>query len=204
MPPTAVTRRVATPVLITAALFLGAAGPAPDRPMPDRPAIPPTRDAILGYHLRPATGEAIDVRVLIRAGGKALRVDLPDTSYVLVQPANKAVALVVPLEQTAAEMYWNEGPQALFTLDDRAKYTRRAEQTVAGQRCTQWDSQLDQERHTLCVTNDGLVLRNQFQDPQGRRNLVEAFAVRYEALPESDFRVPPGFERITPDRAPAR
>ena len=101
-------------------------------------------------------------------------------------------------------MTWNEGPQALFTLNDRAKYTRRAEQTVAGHRCTQWESQLDQERHTLCVTTDGVVLRNQFQDPQGRRNLVEAFALRYEALPDSDFQVPPGFEKITPERAPVR
>lgn len=197
MPPHPITRCLAP--LLTAALLLGAAGPAPERP-----AIPPTRDAILGYHMRPATGEAIDVRVLIRAGGRAMRVDLPDTSYVLVQPATKGIALVVPLERTAAEMYWNEGPQALFTLDDRAKYTRRAEQTVAGQRCTQWESQLEQERHTLCVTTDGLVLRNQFQDPQGRRNLVEAFALRYETLLDADFQVPPGFDKITPERAPVR
>ncbi len=168
--------------------------------------MPPSRDAVLGYHLRPATGEAIDVRVLVRGGGTALRVDLPDTSYVLVAPANRSVALVVPLEQTAAELHWAEGPQALFMLDDRARYTRRAEMTVAGQRCTQWESHLEQERHTLCVTSDGLVLRNQFQDPQGRRNLVEAFAVRYEGLAEVDFQVPKGFERIRPqpDGPPAR
>ncbi len=193
--------------LIAAALLAGAAGPvtAPAGTAgSERPLTPPSRDAVLGYHMRPATGEAIDVRVLVRAGGTGLRVDLPDTSYVLVAFQTKEVALVVPLEQTAAEMHWAEGPQALFTLDERARYTRRAEMTVAGQRCTQWDSEIDRERHTLCVTPDGLVLRNQFQDPQGRRNLVEAFAVRYESLADADFQVPKGFERISPDSGPAR
>ena len=155
---------------------------------------------MLGYHLAPASGEPIDVRVTLRAGGKALRVDLPDTSYVLAFPPVQEVTMVVPLDRTTADLRWGEGPQALFLLDDRMKFTRRTDLTVAGQKCMQWDAMTEQDRHLICVTADGVLLRNQWQDARGRRNLVEAFAVRYENVDNTAFELPAGFERIVPGR----
>lgn len=156
---------------------------------------------MLGYHLAPASGEPIDVRVVFRAGGKALRVDLPDTSYVLAFPPVHEVTMVVPLQRTTADLDWGEGPQSVFLLDEHMKFTRKADMTVAGQKCTQWDAVLDQDRRTVCVTADGVVLRNQSQDPRGRRNLVEAFAIRYESVPDAAFELPTGFERLVPGAA---
>ena len=162
----------------------------------ERPPASPTRDATVGYHLAPAAGEAINVRVLFRGGGQALRVDLPDTSYMIALPPSQTLTLIVPLEQTAAILPWSAGPQALFLTTDRTRYTKKAEATIAGQRCTLWDTQQDALRGTVCITKDGLMLRNQFTDPQGRRNSVEAFAVRLEPSAETDFTIPVGFERL--------
>ena len=178
-----------------AALLLTAAAPPP-APGPDRPVLAPTRDAVVGYHLAPAAGEAINVRVSLQAGGGNLRLDLPDHSFMVASPPSRQLVLVVPLEQTAMELPWSDGPQGLFLLDDRMRFTRKGEATVAGQRCTQWDAVLDRTRNSICVSADGVVLRSQSQDASGRRNLIEAFAVRYQALVESDFAVPAGFERM--------
>ena len=172
-----------------------AAAPAP---APDRPVLAPQRDVILGYHLAPASGEPIDVRVALRAGGKAIRVDLPDTSYLLLFPPVHEVTMIVPLQRTTADLNWEEGPAALFLLDDRMTFTRKGESTVAGRKCTQWDAVLEQDRHLVCITPDGIMLRNQSQDAKGRRNLVEAFAVRSEKVPDAAFELPPTFERIVP------
>lgn len=168
------------------------------------PAMVPSRDALVGYHLAPATGEAIDVRVALRAGGKGLRMDLPDQTYMLATTATRNVVLVVPLEQTALELPWTDGPQPLFTLDDKARYTKKADATVAGQRCTNWDTVGERGRSTVCVTGDGVILRSAATDPLGRRNLIEAFAIRYEGLADSDFQVPQNFERLVaaPREAP--
>ncbi len=182
-------RRV--PVLLP--VLLAAAGAGPDRP----PAAP-TRDAEIGYHLRPASGEAIDVRVQLKAAGTVFRVDLPDTSYLVGTPANRSLTMVVPLERTVLVIGWDEGPQPLFTLDEGARFTRRGEAVIAGQRCTLWDALVDGVAHALCVSPDGLVLRNQFQDKQGRRNLVEAFSVRFDALTDADFAVPADYAPIVP------
>ncbi len=175
----------------------------PAAPANERPPMPPTRDAVLGYHVLPGAGEAIDVRVTIRAGGKGLRMDLPDQTYMIAQPETRSVALVVPLERTVADLPWEAGPQPLFLLDERMGFTRKNEATIAGQRCTQWEGALDKARTLVCVTADGLVLRQQFQDPQGRRNLVEAFVVQFDPARASDFVVPTGFDRLLAGPRPA-
>ena len=103
-----------------------------------------------------------------------------------------------PFPRTTPALDGAAGPQDLFLLNDRMKFTRKNDLTIAGQKCTQWDAVDDQDKRTVCVTADGLVLRNQSQDPHGRRNLVEAIAVRYDAVPDVAFQLPPGFERIVP------
>lgn len=184
-------------------LALTAAGPAPapaPAPAPglaqDRPTLAPTRDAVVAYHMVPGSGEPIDVRVGFKIGGAALRVDLPDSSFILAIPATLTLVMVVPLQRTALEMPWVDGPQPLFLLDERMRFTRKGEATIAGARCTIWDAALDRARNTLCVSADGLVLRNQSQDAQGRRNLVEAYGIRLQSLPDSEFSIPADFVRL--------
>ncbi len=180
------------------ALALGLSGGAWAQPTPgERPPVVPGRDALVAYHLSPATGEAIDVLVSFRAGGSALRLDLPDASWIVASPPTKGVLLMVPQDLTATELPWAEGPQPLFILDERGRFTKRAEATLAGQRCTVWESVNDPSKRTLCITKEGVILRHQFQDGQGRRNLVEAFAVRFEAVPDAAFAVPAGYDRLS-------
>ena len=183
------------------AIIAGAA-PVPAATGPDRPVIPPTRDAVLGYRLQPAQGETINARVSLLAGARTLRMDLPDFTFMLATPATHNLVMVVPLEHTVVDLAWSDGPQSLFLLDDHARFTRKGEATVAGQRCTIYDMQGDVTPGTVCVSADGLVLRHQTTDPQGRRNLVEAFAVQLGGTTEDEFKLPRGYERLEPTLPP--
>ena len=60
-----------------------------------------------------------------------------------------------------------------------------------------------QGQHTVCVTGDGLVLRNQCQDPHGRRSLVEATILRLEPPADSALRPPRRLDAGHPGPAPA-
>lgn len=209
---------IRTVMLVAAALAVGAAGPsrlgtapshAPTPAMaPGSPAAAPARDGVVAYHLAPAGGAAFDVVMLVRAGAKALRIELPDQSYMLATPATRSLVLVVPSARTVAVLPWEEGPQPLFLVDTRMKFARHGASTIAGQRCTNWEAAHEPGHNMLCVTDDGLVLRNQFQDAQGKRSLVEAFAVKYDAMDPGDFEVPAGFDRLDsgpqPGPGPAR
>ena len=182
------------------ALTLAAAGPPPL----DHPPAAPTRDAILAYHVTSAA-DAFDIGVVVRGGGGAIRVDLPDHSYMLATPSNRTLIMVVPTQGTAIDLPWADGPQSLFLLDSRMTFARKGEATVAGLRCNLWDATLGGTHSTMCITPDGLILRSAGQDPQGRRNLIEAVAVRYQSLPVEDFAIPPGFDRLSASpAAPAK
>ena len=86
----------------------------------------------------------------------------------------------------------------MFLLDEHARFTRKAEATVAGHRCTVFDTQIDGRPGSVCVSPEGLVLRSQSVDADGRRNLVEAFAVQVGGTTEDEFKIPSGYERIQP------
>ena len=189
--------------LLLATLLLVAAGPAPSPPAgPDRPTIPPTRDAVLGYRLQPGAGEAIRARVSLQAGARTMRLDLPDLTYMLATPADHTLVMVVPLERTTVDLPWSDGPQSLFLLDDAARYTRKGDATIAGQKCTVFDVQQDAKQSTVCVSPEGLILRSQSTDAAGRRNLVEAYAVQLGGTTEDEFKLPTGFERLQPSLPP--
>ena len=189
-------------VLLLAAVLVAAAGPPPAAPGPDRPVMPPTRDAVLGYRLQPGTGETINARVSLLAGARTLRLDLPDYTFMLATPATRSLVMVVPAERTTVDLPWPDGPQSLFLLDDAARFTRKGEASVAGHRCTLYDVQLDKAQNTVCVSAEGLVLRNQSTDAQGRRNLVEAYAVQFGGTTENEFKVPAGYDRLQPSLPP--
>lgn len=194
---------LAPAALTLAAILLAAAGPAPSPPAgPDRPTIPPTRDAVLGYRLQPGAGESIRARVSLQAGAKVLRLDLPDLTYMLATPATHSLVMVVPLERTTVDLPWADGPQMLFLLDDAARYTRKGDSTVAGQKCTVFDVQQEAKQATVCVSPEGLVLRHQSTDDTGRRNLVEAYAVQFGGTTDAEFKIPAGFERLQPALPP--
>lgn len=178
-----------------------AQAPAPDRPAPDRPALLPAREASVLYRLTKAGAVPTEVRITTRAGGSPIRVDMLDGTYMLVDQPARRVSLVVPDEEMVMELPFEGGPQTQFQLNERMRFTRRSQDTVAGVRCTVWDVLVDKARGTACVSDDGVMLRSSGQDEAGRRTLIEAVSVSYAPAPPNDFTLPADFDRMvaTPD-----
>lgn len=174
----------------------------------DRPPPLPTRDALVGYHVVPANGEAIDVRVALRAGKPVVRMDLPDYTYVLADRASHTAQLIVPLERTYVELPWEMGPQNLFLPEEDARFTRRGEATIAGHRCAVWEVMplaakpagkgAQRPSGTACITAEGIVLRYASPAENNKLNVAEAFVVEFTASPARDFERPAGFELVAP------
>lgn len=163
---------------------------------PDRPALVPSREASVLYRVTNADAAPIEVRVTTAASGSPMRLDMPDRTYMLVDPAAHSMAMVVPDEQMVVELPYQDGPQTHFQLSDRMRFTRRVPGTVATVRCTTWDVAIDKARGTMCISDDGIMLRSSGVDEAGRRNLIEALSVSYAPAPADEFMVPPDFSRM--------
>ena len=162
---------------------------------PDRPALTPTREASVLYRVVNAGAAPVEVRVTAEAGGSPMRLDLPDRTYMLVDQAARSIAVVVPEEQTVLDVPYGDGPQTYFQLNDRMRFTRRAPGTVAAVRCTVWDVAVDNARGTMCISDDGILLRSSGTDEAGRRNLIEAVSVSFAPAPAGEFVPPADFSR---------
>ena len=162
----------------------------------DHPPLLPTREASVLYRVIASGGPPTEVRITSQANGAAMRIDMPDQTYMLVNPTRKTMAMVVPAELTVMDLPYQPGVQDQFLLNSRMKFTRRAPETVAGVRCTAWDVVLDGNRGSVCVTDDGVMLRSVSLDPQGRRNMIEAISVSLTPAPPADYVPPDGFDHI--------
>jgi len=168
---------------------------------PDRPALVPSREASVLYRVTNADTAPIEVRVTTAAGGSPMRLDMPDRSYMLVDASAHNMAMVVPDEQMVLNLPYQDGPQTHFQLNDRMRFTRRAPGTVASVRCTMWDVMVDNARGTMCISDDGIMLRSSGMDETGKRNLIEAVSVSYAPATADEFVPPADFSRMaaTPD-----
>ena len=174
---------------------------APEKPGADRPAMAPTREVSVLYRVSSSGNPPAEVRITTLPNGAAMRIDMPDRTYMLVSQASKRMAMVVPDEQTVLDLPWSGGPQDQFTLNARMKFVRRGTDTVAANRCTVWEVALDRTRGIMCITDDGVLLRSLSQDEAGRRSLIDALSVSFTPAPPKEFLPPPDFEHLvqTPD-----
>lgn len=188
---------VMLPLLAAASPAFAQAGAQPGAQAgADRPPMTPSREASVLYRMTAAGVVPTEVRITTRAGGSPMRIDLPDGTYMLVDQAARRLALVVPNEQMVLDAPYEIGPQAQFVLNDRMRFTRRSPDTVATIRCTNWDVVVDKGRGTMCISDDGIILRIAGQDQAGRRSLIEAVSVSFTPAPAAEFVTPPDFDHM--------
>jgi len=187
----------------TLAVLAGVSALALTGAAPDRPVLVPAREASVLYRVVNADAPPLEVRVTTRAGGSPMRVDMPDRTYMLVDEAARSIAVVAPDEQVVLDVPYQDGPQTHFQLNDRMRFTRRSAATVASVRCTTWDVVVDNTRGTMCISDDGIMLRSLGLDEAGRRNLIEAVSVSFAPALPNEFVPPADFSRMAagPDGA---
>ena len=139
------------------------------------------------YRISARDNQVIEVRITTLPDAVAMRIDMPDRTYMLVNQAEHRMAMVVPEELMVMDLPYQAGVQDQFLLNNRMKFTRRGVDTVATVHCTSWDVLLDGNHATVCVTDEGVLLRSVSVDADGKRNTIEAISVSYTPAPASDF-----------------
>jgi hypothetical protein len=159
-----------------------------------RPILLPTRDVDIRYDVTRPQQPKVRERVRWLAGEHLERVDASGRSTSIFDRDGRVVTLLTPASRTFRKV--DQAPRRPSEPPPGAVLTRGADAVIAGLSCTDWSWTEDGEKHTLCVTADGVILRL-IVDGQILR---EARSVKYAPQKPELFQVPANYTpAIAPD-----
>ncbi len=179
----------ALPLKIALALVLA----APSAGAQEKPQLLPTRDADITYDVTRPPQPTIRERVRWLASEHLERVDGPGRSTTIFDRGANEITLLNTAKRTFTKL---EGaPRRLLDPQPGAEPKRGNEAVVAGLRCIDWSWTEDVEKHTVCATADGVLLRLIVDG----KTVIEARSVKYATQKPELFQVPLDY---TPALAP--
>jgi len=163
------------------------------------PKLIPDRDVDIRYHVSKPDEPAFDRRVRWQASSQLERVDGPGNAVVIVDHRTHFETLLRNETHSYLKIAVPSGGNLLDPDPDVPK-TSKGQDSIAGLSCTEWGwTDRDQKTHSLCVTEDGVLLREKADG----RTLLMAKSVRYRKLNPSTFAVPDNFvPALAPDGPP--
>lgn len=157
----------------------------------------PTRDYAVTYRVE-HEGRTAEMRVFFSAASRRQRVEMPDAGVAMIHdlPARRMVMLNEQMRM-AMELPANAAQgQQMLSLPDDMTLTRTGAATVAGHRCiTYRAAQRGTDRGTVCLTDDGIMLRGDLAQGE-RRGTMEATALSLTTQPAALFQVPEGWQTM--------
>jgi hypothetical protein len=182
----------------TVALSLVAAGPeAAAQPKQ------PTRDHAVTYRMAHA-GQALEMRVFYSAAARRQRVEMPEAGVAMIHDLPGRRMLMLNEQMRIAMELPVNGPQGqqMLSLPEDMTLARTGTATVAGHGCTTYRAvQKGVERGTVCVTDDGIMLRADLAQGE-RRGTMEATSLSLSPQPATLFAVPEGWQVMQMPSAP--
>lgn len=181
-------------LLLVPALCMAAPGFA--QPTYKPPPVP-TRDVDIVYEIATPEGPAAQ-RLRFSLMRQAFRIDPPGRGlYVIVDQARRRMYTVRDDERSVIDM---AAPTAWMPGIHGGHFLRRGNDVVAGQPCTDWETN-DSERRTVlvCMTLDGVMLRA--RTAQGA-TLAIAKMAKFTPVDEQIFLVPGNYRRLAPPPIP--
>ncbi|HET7884085.1 MAG TPA: hypothetical protein VFL55_24575 [Acetobacteraceae bacterium] len=164
----------------------------------EQPLLRPNRDVDVTY--RSATPQGtLEQRVRWLAAAQTMRIDpAPSGLHVIIDYLARRMSVVRDATRSVVEMTAPDGMAGLAGAGTTMSFVRRGEATVAGEHCTEWQTQ-DRDSHPalVCVTSDGVLLR---AGSEGQVR-VSAVSVHYAPQDPGAFRVPSDYARQTPGAA---
>jgi hypothetical protein len=176
------------PILVLAILLVG-----PSCRAEEQPRLVPTRDVDVRYDVTRPQKPKVRERVRWLAAEGLERVDALGRSTSIFERDAHAVILLTPATRTFRKL--DNAPRRPLEPEPGTTLARGADATVAGLPCTDWSWTEDGEKHTVCATPDGVVLRLEIDG----QTLIEARSVKYGPQKADLFRVPGNY---TPALAP--
>lgn len=179
-----------------------AAQPARAQADADHPPLAPARDVQVQYAVQPDGAPAPKtIEAWFTANGGMMRIDSPEAmGSTILNRTTRQVTIVLNKQKVYTQFEAHNGIRNPFLLDLSMQFTRRGTAQVAGVSCTEWSVVSGRGTATACVTDDGVILREDGVDGDGMKGRLEATRVTYGPIPTSTFQPPEGYQMVTRHR----
>lgn len=171
------------------------------------PSLIPTRDVVITYRVLGGEG-APPIEMAWLAAAAGLRAEVPGVGWSVSDTGNGVGFLVMERLRRIMELPPRafEG-QLLPPFESR--FTRDGTRRILGQSCTDWRYEGAGQTGRVCLTAEGVMLRNAITAgaPPGGGSGLEATQLRFEPQDPNRFMLPPDYARIPapgPRERPAR
>ena len=183
------------PVLMVAAALLAVTAAFAQ----DKPNLLPERDVDITYRVTAISEKPIKQRIRWLAAKHMQRVDSPGGAVSLADRTTAYVTILNSRTKTYVKL--EEAADGPFKVDPGVSFPRGGNSKAASLPCSEW-SWLDsgtQKPRTLCVTDDGVMLRM----AEDGHVLFEATTVTYRHANPRTFEVPSDYQpTLVPDSSP--
>jgi hypothetical protein len=159
----------------------------------EQPSLVPIRDVDVRYDVTRPQRPRVSERVRWLAAERLERVDASGRSTSIFERDAHTVTLLTPATRTFRKL--DHAPRRPLEPEPGAVLTRGGDAIVASLPCTDWSWIEDFEKHTVCATADGVILRLVVDG----QIFIEARSVKYGPQRADLFRVPANY---TPALAP--
>jgi hypothetical protein len=157
----------------------------------------PTRDVSVTYRVSGLPGvQGDEMRMAWSISDGKQRIDPPGgMGWMLIDRRAGSAMMVMDAQRMVMTLPAQAAASMTQSMPPDARFTRKGTARVAGQSCTEWDVTMPDMRSTVCMTDDGVMLRSQMELPQnGGTSRMEATEVRYGAQEAGRFQVPQGYQ----------
>ena len=169
--------RCLTPTTVLASLLIGPLAKA------ESPQLLPTRDMDITYDVTLPSQPRVRERVRWLAAEQLERVDGPHKSTTIFNRRTREIIHLSLADRTFRQLDMPRKPEEPAP---EATLKRGNESVVAGLHCVSWSWTEDVEIRTVCMTEDGVLLRFIIDS----KTVTEARSVSYRSQPAELFQVP--------------
>lgn len=159
----------------------------------------PTRDVAVTYALdHQGPGPIRQAQIFYSASAGKLRLETPGPKriYIIDRPG-KTTTVLMPREHVYVELPLDPNFGAGFLLNKDMSFVRGDSETIAGQKCTDWQVETPVVVGTVCVTDDGVLLLSRGKRKQGAgEGGLQAVEVSYDPQPAALFVPPAEFRKV--------
>lgn len=163
----------------------------------EKPLFMPKRDVTVLYAIKPENSSLLQSRKIIFSGdGNTLRVDGPDNMGMVIVDSAKKIATVISHKSRIYTVIPSKSNQSGLFLDQNMTFKKKGTERIAGIICRDWKVKGPQGSADVCITDDGVLLKQEGADADGVEGQTVALSVDYSKLPPSTFQVPVGYQQV--------
>lgn len=161
------------------------------------PPIMPTRDATVVYAVQLGNSSLFQqTKIYFSGQGQLMRIDGPNNIGMTVIDNIQQRAIIAMNKSRIYAIIPRKAGEKMFFLDETMQFERKGSERVADILCNKYKVTAKTGKSDVCITKDGVILKQEGKDVDGMEGTMTALSVDYTPIPAAMFQPPIGYQQV--------